>query len=110
MTLDTFNTVVQEQLKICESLLVKKGAEYAPGASKDTATDRLASFKKAAAIQDISPKQALVGMLTKHIVSVYEMCADGKQYPQERWDEKITDSINYMILLKALVTEEGDPK
>lgn len=29
-------------------------------------------------------------------------------FPLEKWDEKITDHINYLILLRALVVEEDD--
>jgi hypothetical protein len=31
----------------------------------------------------------------------------GKFYPEEVWDEKLTDSINYHLLLRALVEEPG---
>lgn len=100
MDSNVFNNVVQEQLAICESFLLNKGEEYASD------VDRLAHFKKAAAIINSTPKAALLGMLTKHLVSVSDMCSDGKQYTKERWTEKITDSINYLLLLKALVLEE----
>lgn len=106
MKIDVFNKVVKEQLLTCENLLIGKGEEYAPGAVQESTVDRLAHFKKAAAIMNSTPKAALLGMLTKHIVSVSDMCTDGKQYTSERWTEKITDSINYLLLLKALVEEE----
>jgi hypothetical protein len=47
-------------------------------------------------------------MMAKHTISIYDMCygdRNGKTYSLELWDEKITDSINYLLLLKALVTE-----
>ena len=47
-------------------------------------------------------------MLAKHIVSLYDMCFDdGTHYDISTWDEKITDSLNYLFLLKAIV-KEGD--
>lgn len=50
-------------------------------------------------------------MLAKHIVSVYDMCLTGSEhYGADAWDEKITDSINYLILLRAIVKEEQSHK
>ena len=52
------------------------------------------------------PQRALAGMLAKHIVSIYDMCfAEETVYPMDTWDEKITDSLNYLFLLKAIVKE-----
>ena len=109
-------------VKRSENILTGKGLEYAPDAAKEkgpelaplgyeknSATknaDRLAHFKKAAAIMSTTPKAALLGMLSKHIVSVSDMCTDNRNYPIEKWDEKITDSINYLLILRAIVEEE----
>ena len=108
MKIDVFNKVVKEQLLVCEHLLTGKGHEYAPNAVDESNIDRLAHFKKAAAIIDGTPKEALLGMLTKHLVSISDMCTDGRSYSLDRWTEKITDSINYLLLLKALVEEEAN--
>lgn len=103
----TFNEIVQEQLKECENILIGKGFEYAPDATDETTVDRLAHFKKAAAITGSGQKGALFGMLAKHLVSLSDMCTDGNDYSIERWAEKITDSINYLLILRAVVEEEG---
>ena len=55
-----------------------------------------------------SPKAALMGMLSKHLISISDMCTDERQYSREQWDEKITDSINYFLILRALVEEESN--
>lgn len=48
-------------------------------------------------------------MMAKHIVSLYDMCfAEGISYSLDTWNEKITDSLNYLFLLKAIVKEEHD--
>ena len=48
-------------------------------------------------------------MLAKHVVSLYDMCfAERTCYGMETWDEKITDSLNYLFLLKAIVKEGYD--
>ena len=101
-----FNEVIIRQTDRCKSMLVAKGAEYAPRAVKNTAVDRLAHFKKAAVVMNTTPKAALMGMLSKHLISVSDMCMDGQQYSKEQWDEKITDSINYFLILCAIIEEE----
>ena len=106
MNQDDFNEVIVRQTDRCKSLLMAKGVEYAPKAVKNAGVDRLAHFKKAAVVMNSTPKAALMGMLSKHLVSVSDMCTDDKDYPKEQWEEKITDSINYLLILRALVEEE----
>jgi hypothetical protein len=95
-----FNNIVCTQLEICKELLLTKGEEY----SLDE--DRLIAFKRAAELQGESPKQALCGMMAKHVISIYDMCMSGESFTKERWTEKITDTMNYLMLLKAIVWEE----
>ena len=102
MNTETFNKVIREQIERCEATLCKKADEY------DANEDRLHVFKVAAGLQDCLPTTALVGMMAKHTVSVYDMIRgleEGKSYPLELWDEKIGDSINYLLLLAAAVRE-----
>lgn len=94
-----FTRVVKEQLNKCESLLCSKGREYS------LEKDRLIAFKRAAQLQNETPQAALCGMLAKHIISVYDMCLSDETFTLDRWDEKITDSINYFLLLSAVVRE-----
>jgi hypothetical protein len=100
MTNDKFEDVVVRQLAHCHDLLVIKGKEYS------LEEDRLIAFKRAAALQGETVKQALCGMLAKHVVSVYDMCMSDYEFAEERWDEKITDTINYLPILKAAIKEE----
>lgn len=100
MNSEWFEKVIKEQIKTCEDVLIGKAKEYA------TDDDRLHNFKNAAGMMSCDPKEALAGMMAKHTISVYDMCRSGKDYPIELWNEKITDHINYLLLLKAVVTEE----
>lgn len=103
MTNQDFTKIVDSQLTKCREVLVVKGKEY----DSDT-EDRLHSFKVAAEIQHTTPMQALAGMMAKHTVSVYDMCAENSSN-LAKWEEKITDSINYLLLLKSLIQDEfGD--
>jgi hypothetical protein len=99
MKYSTFNELVEKQFKMLRDLLAVKGGEYSPD------IDRLYSFKAAARLQDKTPIQALGGMLSKHTVSIYDMIAENS-HDLAKYDEKINDSIAYLLLLKALVVEE----
>lgn len=103
MNSEWFEKVIKEQIKTCENVLIGKAKEYA------TDDDRLHNFKNAAGMMSCNPKEALAGMMAKHTISVYDMCRSGKDYPIELWNEKITDHINYLLLLKAVVEEENSP-
>ena len=101
MTQAEFNLTIEKQMAKCEVILGKKTKEY----TGDN-PDRLSAFKVAAAMQGCKPERALAGMMAKHIVSLYGMCyADRETYDVAIWDEKITDSINYLILLRAIIEE-----
>lgn len=95
-----FNKVIEEQIKRSTDVLVAKNEEYA------SEKDRLHNFKLGAAYQQCTPKQACLGYLTKHLCSISDMVRSDKEYPIEVWNEKITDSINYLLLLRGLVEED----
>ena len=100
MLQEEFNNIVTNQMKKCWETLFNKGNEYS------VQDDRLSHFKKAAAVMDSTPKAALFGMLAKHLVSVSDMCLSNGKCHKEIWSEKITDSINYLLILAAIVEEE----
>lgn len=117
MNMKDFETVVKTQMTLCEATLINKGKEYAADAyiekddgqlafDIDAMTDRLHAFKKAAALMNTTPKAALLGMLSKHLVSVSDMCLDNRRHSIDKWNEKITDSICYLLILRAVVEEE----
>jgi len=99
MKTEMFNKLFEEQVCACSATLIKKAKEYAT-------EDRLHNFKVAAELQGITPQAALAGMMAKHTVSVYDLC-NGPRMLLSHWEEKITDHINYLILLKAIVVERN---
>ena len=104
MKYDRFNEVLKTTIQKCVDTLGVKADEYAT-------EDRLHNFKVAAEIQNCTPITALAGMMAKHTVSVYDLIKKQEQgyvVSREMWDEKIGDSINYLILLSALVQERFD--
>lgn len=98
MNTERFNQLFEEQIERSRDVLCAKAKEYAT-------TDRLHNFRVAAALECKTAEQALAGMMAKHTVSVYDMCESGEKYPLSLWQEKITDHINYLLLLNAIVRE-----
>lgn len=101
MDSETFNKHIERQIDRSKNTLLKKAREYA------STMDRLHNFRVAAQLQNFSTAEALTGMMSKHIVSVYDMVCSGKKYREEEWDEKIGDAINYLLILRAVVSEEN---
>lgn len=103
MTNEKFNEIVENQLMRCKNILTSKGIEYA---ENEDMNDRLHAFTVAATLEGITSKEALAGMMAKHTVSIYDMCRDSEHHSLDKWHEKITDHINYLLLLIAMIEEE----
>jgi len=95
-----FEAIFKHQVDQCSSVLLSKAKEYAT-------EDRLHNFKVAAALQNTTPRDALGGMLAKHIVSIFDLIQADKLADQRVWDEKIGDAMNYLFLLQAVIVEEA---
>lgn len=102
MTNAEFNFLLERRIRQIKETLNRKGKEYA------ATDDRLSNFKRQALLKGDNPAEALLGNLSKHLVSVIAMIdfygADGCSTEKEA-DEKIGDSINYLILLEAIFKE-----
>ena len=102
MTTKELEAVFEEQVQRCHEVLLQKGKEYTPDEA-----DRFSSFKSAAVLQHTTQANALLGMLSKHIISLYDMSFVGTdRYDMAVWDEKITDALNYLFILTAILKEE----
>jgi hypothetical protein len=122
-----FNKIVKRRCELIETVLSKKEEEYA------TDNNRLHNFYVAAELLDCTPPEALMGMMSKHVYSVIDMLVangidpslfemlikdifrdskelsnkesskKGKALTFEHLDEKIGDTINYLILLEGML-------
>lgn len=104
MSPEEFQRVVEQRFGECRHVLVEKAREYAPG------DDRFQNFKTAGAYLGCSPEMALLGMLVKHLVALrdfVDVTEKGGTIPEEQWNEKIGDSINYLVLLDGLLQERN---
>lgn len=104
MNSETWNSILNSRIDIIRKTLRNKANEYAT-------EDRLYNFKRAAEIARTTPAKALMGMMLKHWVSVIDLiegegCVAQDAFAYERLiNEKIGDSINYLILLEAILKE-----
>lgn len=83
-----------------QKTLISKHQEYAT-------EDDFHNFCSAAILQDITPPQALMGMMAKHTISVYDAVNDdaqGIEISIDYWREKIGDNINYLLILWAMIS------
>jgi hypothetical protein len=99
MDQNTLNVAIHNAFYRDLGVLSEKAPEYV-----DVNKDRLSNFKKAAALQGMTPEQALFGMLAKHLVSLSEMVGNPND-DRPKWEEKITDARNYLYLLEVLLIE-----
>ena len=104
MNTKTFKALMEHRLEHCEKLLISKGKEY------NEEDDRFKSFRMAGLEQGCSSVRALDGMWSKHRVSIQQeirkMEADPTYIPSDTWiKEKLTDNINYTVLLEGLIRE-----
>jgi hypothetical protein len=100
MNSETFNKIVEDRCEAIKKTLIQKGKEYA---SDD---DRLYNFKRQSEMNRQTPQEAARGNWTKHLVSVMDLI-EGRIEPTEYLlNEKIGDSINYLILIESLFKEK----
>lgn len=99
---EDFEKIVGNRLETCRAVLCDKGKEYSRNG------DRLHNFKTAARVAWQIPEKALFGMYLKHLVSIMDVIndIDAGILPSEMiLSEKITDSIDYHLLLEGLIME-----
>jgi hypothetical protein len=103
MKTEDFEQLVEEVTGSIKKILTHKAKEYAHG-------DRLYNFKKAAKISGNTPLQCCCGMWLKHLVSVLDIVNGKIENTEKMVVEKFIDSINYHILMMAILDEERDRK
>ena len=97
MTQEEFNVVFELQMRKCADIRHIKRKNIPVIILTASVHSRLLPLYKT-----VIQKQHCTGMMSKHVVSLYDMCYSTLlHFDMEQWDEKITDCINYLILLKA---------
>ena len=97
MLTDEFIQFRKDFLKEAISLSDNKSVEYSISDE-----DRLRNFKHVAARLGITPQQALMVYVLKHVDAICNDAMTGKQYSDESFRSRALDICNYMILATAL--------
>lgn len=97
MTIKEFKKVVKGQIGECYKLLLEKRGIY------DSKGDCMSQFKEVASLTGQTPERVLLGFWLKHLSTILMCIREGKIVSS--YTEHITDSINYLILLKCLYIE-----
>lgn len=100
MTENEFNSLVLKLHKKELALLEKKKAIYTGSG------DRLANFKGQASLKNESPEKALLGNVSKQIITLVDYINRGEIPDSDLYNELILDIRNYMALLKAVYDEK----
>jgi hypothetical protein len=98
-----FDAILENRINAIRDTLSRKAKEYSHG-------DRLYNFKRAAEILVTTPEKALAGMLAKHLVSVLDLIEGKLSATTDLVDEKIGDTINYLIILESMMKESISKK
>lgn len=103
MTREEFSKKVEKRIDLIRQTLLTKHKEYA----KDDNVFR--NFDEAAGGLSLhgTSAEVLWSYMTKHLVSIKDIVAEGKPAKPEVVSEKIGDVINYLILLEAMLNEQG---
>jgi hypothetical protein len=103
MNTQDLDQLVQSTFAEINRLLVVKGGEYA------NSEDRLANFKRGAALTGATPLQVLFIYMSKHydaVASFVQSSAKGQTRPSsEPIEGRLDDLINYCLLAKGLIGE-----
>jgi len=98
MTLRVFKKIIKRQIEECYRPLLNRRGIY------DRNEDTMSQFKDGAILLDQTPEQVLLGMWAKHLITLLTCIKQGKEV--STYVEHITDSINYLILLRCLYEEK----
>ena len=103
MNKETFEKYKNHLLKKAVKVRSAKEEEY------HSTTDLIGSFRKIASFRNKRVAPTIMTLVGKQFVSLSEMVDDADTvYPIEVWEEKLVDSINYLLKLYAAIREERD--
>lgn len=108
MKQEQFEELLNGTVEEIKKLLVLKGGEYAGS------EDRLANFKRGAGLTGATTLQVAFIYASKHYdaIATYvrDSAAGTKRDRSEPIEGRLDDLINYCILMKAIIREEGAKK
>jgi hypothetical protein len=101
MKQEIFEDIINNRYSHNLDTMTAKGKVYS------SQQDRLSNFKDTGAMNQVTPQDALWGMVSKHIIATKDMVKSG-EIPTEKWiAEYLGDIHNYMYLLEAIWHESS---
>ena len=88
--------LIEERIQTCKRVLLKKSEEYS------SESDRMRNFNTAGRMLGMPPYRVAFMYMMKHFESVYEIVVNDRPATPSVWEEKITDLINYLLLIDAM--------
>ncbi len=83
-------------------VLKAKAGEYASD------TSRFHNFEVAGKLLETTPEEALLGMMSKHVVSVLDIIEKNEPVSKSFFVEKFGDAYNYSLLLIGVLTNNSN--
>ena len=102
ITREELNRIFEEVINNSRDVMFSKNREY----SRDT--NALDNFDTSSEEAGITPLQAWAVFFRKHLNSILTYVREGKSYSNEDISERITDCINYLVILQALIIREKE--
>ena len=99
MTAKDYKKFRENFLHLTLELSDKKRIEYTEGNQDENV---LWNFEKIAKKLGLSPMQVLSVYLNKHLSSLQNYFKDGKEHSSERIEGRVSDIINYLLLMLAM--------
>lgn len=88
----------------CEQAMAGKGLEYSRGEE-----DANSNFKRVAEALNMRPVQVALVYFLKHVDSITNWVKTGNTPSGEPIEGRITDGINYLLIIGSLIQEEKRP-
>lgn len=104
MTFEQFDKLIAGAIENSAGVLRGKNAKYSTGCNP------LHNFEVGAAIMGGTPAQAAWRYMTKHLAALRDKIERNDFDDMEDFQEKITDSINYLLIIYAIGCEERKNK
>lgn len=90
-------STIHAQMEHCENILNDKFGDYG------NHEDPYWHFNRAAELLEQTPEQVLMTLFSKHLTCIVEMAKNPGASVYLRWLEKLTDAINYLLILSSMV-------
>lgn len=103
MTNDRYNDTIDGFLGDSHKMASEKRIEYTISQGEK---DVHANFKNVGKRLEIDPKQIIMVYLLKHMDSITNYVNTGTEYSDEKIEERISDAIQYLLLLVTLIVDE----